>query len=188
DRRGDPSHWAELVAEHGVTLWNSVPAQMQMLHDYLATEPWLELPSLRLAFLSGDWIPVALPDQVRRRLPGIELVSMGGATEAAIWSILHPIGEVAPEWRSIPYGVPLERRLVAVVAPAYRSDPLPGGRIGAELDRETRTAADAVLASLDGDRYLAYTRSLDEVALLEMLHALRTLGLFPATGASHTLE
>src|ERR671925_506244 len=227
ERRGDPSHWAELVAEHGVTLWNSVPAQMQMLHDYLATEPWLELPSLRLAFLSGDWIPVGLPDQVRRRLPGLELVSMGGATEAAIWSIIHPIREVDPEWRSIPYGVPLAnqtfhvlddalrprpdlvpgelyiggaglalgyhddplgRRLVAVVEPAYRSDPLPSGRIGAGLDRETRAGADAVLASLDGDRYLAYTRSLDEVALLEMLHALRTLGLFGSAGESHTLE
>src|SRR5262249_16934984 len=28
----------------------------------------------------------------------------GGATEASIWSILHPVGEVDPSWRSIPYG------------------------------------------------------------------------------------
>ncbi|GAB3934984.1 hypothetical protein GCM10027614_08970 [Micromonospora vulcania] len=35
------------------------------------------------------------------------MVSLGGATEAAIWSIIHPIGRVDPAWRSIPYGVPL---------------------------------------------------------------------------------
>ncbi len=31
-------------------------------------------------------------------------MSLGGATEAAIWSIFHPIGEVDPEWTTIPYG------------------------------------------------------------------------------------
>ncbi len=34
------------------------------------------------------------------------MVSLGGATEAAIWSIFHPIDEVDPGWRSIPYGRP----------------------------------------------------------------------------------
>jgi pyochelin synthetase len=122
-RRGDPSHWAELVAEHGVTLWNSVPAQLQMLHDYLASEPDLDLPSLRLAMLSGDWIPVSLPDLVRRRLPGLEVVSLGGATEAAIWSIFHRIGRVPPEWRSIPYGRPLANQRFHVLDGALRPCP-----------------------------------------------------------------
>jgi len=122
-RRGDPSHWAELVAEHGITLLNVVPAQLQMLHDYLAAEPDLELASLRLAMMSGDWIPVGLPDQVRRRLPDLELVSLGGATEAAIWSIFHPIGRVDPEWRSIPYGRPLANQRFDVLDAAMRSRP-----------------------------------------------------------------
>ena len=60
-----------------ITLWNSVPAQMQMLANYLETEPSLDLPSLRLGLLSGDWIPLALPDQIRGRLPALELVSLG---------------------------------------------------------------------------------------------------------------
>ncbi len=34
-------------------------------------------------------------------------MSLGGATEASIWSILHPIGEVDPAARSIPYGRPM---------------------------------------------------------------------------------
>ncbi|HTQ80156.1 MAG TPA: methyltransferase, partial [Thermoanaerobaculia bacterium] len=39
-----------------------------------------------------------------------EVVSLGGATEASIWSILYPIGEVRPEWRSIPYGRPMKNQ------------------------------------------------------------------------------
>jgi pyochelin synthetase len=110
DRRGDPSHWASLLAAHHVSVWNSVPAQMQMLAEYLRLDTGIELPAPRLGMLSGDWIPVGLPDQIRRRLPGLELVSLGGATEASIWSIYYPIGEVSPEWASIPYGRPLENQ------------------------------------------------------------------------------
>ncbi|MFE5633887.1 amino acid adenylation domain-containing protein [Streptomyces sp. NPDC056543] len=121
-RRGDPSHWARTVAEHGVTLWNSVPAQLQMLMHYLDVEP-TGLGSLRLALLSGDWIPLSLPGHAGRHLPGTELVSLGGATEAAIWSIHHRITTVAPHWRSIPYGTPLANQRFHVLDAALRDRP-----------------------------------------------------------------
>ncbi|MGW8380601.1 amino acid adenylation domain-containing protein [Streptomyces sp. ODS28] len=121
-RRGDPSHWAELTERHGVTLWNSVPAQFQMLLHYLDTEP-RALDRLRLALLSGDWIPLALPAHAGRRLPGTEVVSLGGATEAAIWSIHHRIRRIAPHWRSIPYGVPLANQRFHVLDAALRDRP-----------------------------------------------------------------
>lgn len=35
---------------------------------------------------------------------------MGGATESSIWSIYYPIKEVKPEWKSIPYGIPLRNQ------------------------------------------------------------------------------
>ncbi|MFP8883757.1 non-ribosomal peptide synthetase [Streptomyces mangrovi] len=123
ERRADPSHWAQLLAEHRVTVWNSVPAQLQLLEDYLAVEPVAGLDALRLALLSGDWIPVTLPDRVRRRLPGLRLVSLGGATEAAVWSIAHPVGEVDPAWRSIPYGKPLANQTFHVLDPWLRPCP-----------------------------------------------------------------
>ncbi|SEG43482.1 pyochelin synthetase [Saccharopolyspora kobensis] len=121
-RRGDPSHWAEMVAEHGVTLWNSVPAQLQMLMHYLDTEP-TELADLRLALLSGDWIPLSLPDHAGRHVPAAELVSLGGATEASIWSNYHRIETVEPHWRSIPYGVPLANQRFHVLDSALRDRP-----------------------------------------------------------------
>jgi pyochelin synthetase len=123
DRRGDPSHWAELIARHSVTVWNSVPAQLQMLSEYLDTTPGMDLPTLRLALLSGDWIPVSLPDRIRVQVPQLRVISLGGATEAAIWSIFHPIEEVPSDWRSIPYGRPLANQSFHVLDGHFRPRP-----------------------------------------------------------------
>ncbi|NJP43479.1 non-ribosomal peptide synthetase [Actinacidiphila epipremni] len=106
-RRADPSHWAALVARHGVTLWNSVPAQLQMLDTFLAADGAPAPRSLRLALLSGDWIPLPLARSAAERLPSCRLVGLGGATEAAIWSIAHPIDARRLTGPSVPYGTPL---------------------------------------------------------------------------------
>src|SRR6185369_15751176 len=102
----DPAAWAERMASTGVTIWNSAPALLEMLVESGAS---LSATSrtLRLAMLSGDWIPLSLPGRVRRQVPEARLVSLGGATEGSIWSILQPIGAVDPTWRSIPYGRPM---------------------------------------------------------------------------------
>ncbi|MGQ4512789.1 amino acid adenylation domain-containing protein [Streptomyces sp. DW26H14] len=123
DRRGDPSHWAELVRDSGATVWNSVPGQLHMLCDWLRSEPPTDDASLRLALISGDWIPVALPDQARELLPGLEIISLGGATEGSIWSIAHPIGEVDTTRPSIPYGTPLTNQTFAVLDRHLRPRP-----------------------------------------------------------------
>ncbi len=101
----DPGRWLELMERFGVTVWNTVPALMEMLVEY-AEGRGARLPSgLRLVLLSGDWLPLGLPARLRAlSAGGLEIVSLGGATEASIWSILFPVGEVEPGWRSIPYG------------------------------------------------------------------------------------
>ncbi|MFD3530723.1 AMP-binding protein [Streptomyces sp. NPDC058664] len=68
DRR-DPAHWAELVSTHGVTVWNSVPAMMEMLLETVGDDG--SLAPLRLVVLGGDWIPLAVP----RRLAATRLVA-----------------------------------------------------------------------------------------------------------------
>jgi len=123
DRPADPSHWARLVADHGVTMWNSVPAQLQMLAHYLPSEP-VSLQTLRLALLSGDWIPVTLPGEIRAFAPELEVIGLGGATETAIWSIHHPIDHVPEHWTSIPYGVPLNNQTFRVLDQAHRDCPV----------------------------------------------------------------
>ncbi|MEM8933811.1 MAG: amino acid adenylation domain-containing protein, partial [Acidobacteriota bacterium] len=126
----EPEHWLRLAEAHGVTTWNSVPALVQMLVDY-AEDTDSALPtSLRLVLMSGDWIPIDLPDRLRRLLPEIELISMGGATEASIWSILYPIAEVDPEWKSIPYGRPMVNQRFYVLGQSETLDPKPEQVVG----------------------------------------------------------
>ncbi|MCB1054530.1 MAG: amino acid adenylation domain-containing protein [Acidobacteria bacterium] len=100
----DPAHWAELMERHGVTVWNTVPALMEMLVEDLESRGVSGPGPLRWVLLSGDWLPVTLPDRIRALWPGARVVSLGGATEASIWSILYPVAEVPREWTSIPYG------------------------------------------------------------------------------------
>ena len=104
-------HWRQLLSEHQVTIWNSVPALMQLLLAEMATAGTTvgsaHPTGLRLALLSGDWIPLTLPDQFRQQFPDTQLISLGGATEASIWSIAYPIEGVNPDECSIPYGRPL---------------------------------------------------------------------------------
>ena len=41
----------------------------------------------------------------------ITITSLGGATEASIWSIAYTLPkEISQEWKSIPYGMPLRNQ------------------------------------------------------------------------------
>ena len=115
DSAKEPGHWADLVRTEGVTVWNSVPALLELYLDYLESHPEHGGTTLRAALLSGDWIPLALPPRFRAAAPNAEVIAMGGATEASIWSIDFPVGQVDPHWRSIPYGRPMANQDVFVL-------------------------------------------------------------------------
>ncbi|GAU68928.1 hypothetical protein SSP35_09_01720 [Streptomyces sp. NBRC 110611] len=121
DRR-DAHRWLELCERHRVTVWNSVPALMDMLLTAADRAP---LPAgLRLALLSGDWIGLDLPAALREASGGrCRLVALGGATEAAIWSNFHEVDEVPGHWHSIPYGTPLSNQRFRVADPRGRDCP-----------------------------------------------------------------
>ncbi|GHE27192.1 non-ribosomal peptide synthetase [Streptosporangium violaceochromogenes] len=114
-RRRDPAHWAELVARERVTVWNSVPALAEVLTGYAEALSPEALGTLRVVLLSGDWIPVTLPDRIRRLAADARVTGLGGATEGSIWSVWYPVGEVDPAWRSIPYGVPMDNQRMHVL-------------------------------------------------------------------------
>ena len=127
DRRRDPGHWARLVRGARITVWNSVPALAELLADYAEALDPDALGSLRAMLLSGDWIPVRLPDRLRA-LTGAQVMSLGGATEASIWSVWYPVGDVDASWPSIPYGVPMANQTLHVLDDqlAPRPDWVPG--------------------------------------------------------------
>ncbi|TXH34927.1 MAG: amino acid adenylation domain-containing protein, partial [Rhodospirillaceae bacterium] len=123
--RRDAFRWIALITEFAVTVWDSVPALMDMVL-IAAGEKAAALGSLRTVFLSGDWIPLDMPRRLHRAAPGARLVAMGGATEAAIWSnefVLPATSDVDPEWASVPYGYPLSNQMFRVVDDQGRDRP-----------------------------------------------------------------
>jgi amino acid adenylation domain-containing protein len=110
----DTKHWAELVRTEKVTIWDTVPALMGLLVEEAEHGEAIG-QSLRVILMSGDWIPLGLPGQIRRLLLNANIISLGGATEAAIWSILYPIEDIDPKWKSIPYGKPMRNQTFHVL-------------------------------------------------------------------------
>ncbi len=109
--RTDPPHLAALIVREKVTLWNSVPAFVEMLVDHLENTHQKEtmLPTtMRKFMMSGDWIPVKLPDRIRELMPMTEVLAAGGPTETTVWDICYPVQTVDPDWQSIPYGRPMQ--------------------------------------------------------------------------------
>lgn len=103
-----PSHWQKLILKHGITVWNTVPAFMSMLMEYC--ESTEEVLPIKLVLMSGDWIPVTLPQQIRNHTQNPLIVSLGGATEASIWSNYYICKPEENFEVSIPYGYPLSNQ------------------------------------------------------------------------------
>ncbi|GAA3952969.1 non-ribosomal peptide synthetase [Streptomyces marokkonensis] len=122
DQRREPARWPGLLDQYGVTVWNTVPALLDLLLDadeQGGREGGREggrIGGLRTALVSGDWIGLDLPARLRARTTRpCAFVAMGGATEAAIWSNTLTVTEPDPRWVSIPYGRPLTGQHYRVV-------------------------------------------------------------------------
>ena len=111
----NPHHWEEMIYKYNVTIRNSVPAQMQMLVFYIQGLKEKKDYMLRKVFLSGDWIPVKLPQEVQKIFSNCDVVSLGGATEAAIWSIHYDIETGEQFKNSVPYGFPLKNQYFRIL-------------------------------------------------------------------------
>jgi len=116
-----PDVWAAAMHTEKVSLWNSVPALMELLVSHLELEGERLAPTLRLIFMSGDWVPLSLASRIRALSdnPGLRIISMGGATEAAIWSNIYEIGppgrEIPEGWASVPYGRPMRNQTMYIL-------------------------------------------------------------------------
>lgn len=157
----DPALLSKIIAGERVTIWNSVPALMEMVVDYEELRGGGLPESLRLVMLSGDWIPVNLPARIQRMSVNAQVVSLGGATEASIWSIIHPVKTVSPHARSIPYGRPLTNQSFHVLDESLNPCPVwvPGqlyiGGIGLAHGYwrdEEKTRASFIVHPRTGDR------------------------------------
>ncbi|QES09278.1 amino acid adenylation domain-containing protein [Streptomyces venezuelae] len=128
--RGEIGDLYRLAADHGATVWNSVPAYFGLLADYVRSGGHAPLGSLRHVLLSGDWVPLNVTDDLAVVAPEARCLALGGATEASVWSNVQevPRGGVPADWTSVPYGRPLENQYYAVLDEEFadRPDWVPG--------------------------------------------------------------
>lgn len=111
----EPALWLKTIREHQISIWNSVPAILQMLVQYCEQENIVSLPELRQIWLSGDRIPPLLISQTRKLCPDADITSLGGATEGTIWSIYYPLTRETRYRGAIPYGTALPNQSIWVL-------------------------------------------------------------------------
>lgn len=118
-----------LIDEHKITFWDSVPSTLNMLVEYLeVTGSNVRLPSVRLAFLSGDWIPTTLPARATNYFPQLQVIGLGGATEGTVWSNFYEIEGDVSHLASVPYGRPLDNNTFYILD--QNRQPVPLGVTG----------------------------------------------------------
>ena len=115
DKIRDSKYLSELIIRHRVSVINAVPALHQMIVSYLESANVSVDYQVRLLLLSGDWIPVTLPHRIYDLFGDCRVISLGGATEAAIWSISYDISKKAVFTKSIPYGYPMSNQTFYVL-------------------------------------------------------------------------
>ena len=119
----DPLYWGQVIKKYNITIWNSVPTLLEILMD-TSEDFKLDISSIRKAFISGDWIPLNLPKKFYELCKDAIFISLGGATEASIWSNYFLVNLPIPtEWTSIPYGKPLGNQFFRIKNSSKRDCP-----------------------------------------------------------------
>ncbi|MCK9875558.1 salicylate synthase [Frankia sp. Ag45/Mut15] len=157
--RREATRWVELVAAHGVTILNCVPAVLDLLLTTATATaataataaagggPSSAVGGLRAVLLGGDRVGVDLPGRLAALAPHARFLGLGGTTETAIHStVCEVIGGVpVPEqWSSVPYGTPLRNVRLRVVDPLGRDCP-------DQVTGELWIGGDGVAAGYRGD-------------------------------------
>ncbi|MFE1787665.1 amino acid adenylation domain-containing protein [Streptomyces sp. NPDC059525] len=120
----EPDLLVDLLEQEPVTIWDSAPAAMAHVMPFLECRDPRGREDLRLVMLSGDWIPVTLPDEIRGEFPGARVLALGGATECTVWSNSFPVADVDPSWPSVPYGRPMQNARYYVLDAGMRPCPV----------------------------------------------------------------
>ncbi|MDO5077824.1 alpha/beta fold hydrolase [Corynebacterium sp.] len=106
-------------------VWNSAPALLELL--LLRLRPTTVIHGVRVVMLSGDRIGTNAVRNARKHFPEARFLSLGGATEAAIWSISMDIGDDSLDDET-PYGFAMPNQSMHVLG--YDRQPAPIGVVG----------------------------------------------------------
>lgn len=125
EEQNEPSKLVSILREKQITLWDSAPAALQQIMPVIYdTDRNFSDSTLRHVFLSGDWIPIKLAEAIKNYFPKTNITALGGATEAAIWSNFYLVEQVQPNWKSIPYGKPIQNARYYILDDALQPTPI----------------------------------------------------------------
>lgn len=117
----EPELWREYIDKYNVTIWNSSPALFEMYLIAGEHKKWIR--TMRLVMLSGDWVSMKLFERLKERDKKCQFVALGGATEAAIWSIYNIVQSEADGNMYAYYGKPLANQKFYIVDKYGRNCP-----------------------------------------------------------------
>jgi amino acid adenylation domain-containing protein len=133
--RADPRKIHELLLEHRITLFESVPGLIANFFEYVHRKG-LAHPALRRVILGSDTLRIAELERLVATAPQIRFVNGYGLTEAAIESTIYepsgpvrsrsglaPIGRPFPGTRCLILDDQLRRRPVGAVGELYLAGP-----------------------------------------------------------------
>lgn len=119
----------DMLIRYNITFWNSVPTTLDYLVKNLEQDrKGYRYNGLKTIFMSGDWIPVSLPSRLKRFFPEAQVISLGGATEATVWSNYFIVEQTKNDWKSIPYGRPINNNFFYIIDDQLM--PVPMGETG----------------------------------------------------------
>lgn len=122
------SYLFDMVTQYKVTIWNSAPGYMRLLINYLKSQnrSAQTISHIKKILLSGDWVSIELVQEIARFFPNAQIICLGGATEASIWSNFYVANQqkIEPHWVSIPYGQSLANQTLYVLNYFHRYCPV----------------------------------------------------------------
>ena len=103
----EPIYWARLIKEYRVTIWNSVPALLELLLEVIDDSDIKKMQSLRLIMQGGAVMKIKNAKKILALFPNVRLMNVGGPAEATLWSIMHEVTQNDLKDNCIPYGIPI---------------------------------------------------------------------------------
>lgn len=173
----NPEHWIELVELYNIQIWNSVPALFKMYLDTMKEENKIPNKSINIVFLSGDVIERNIPVLAKSFLKDYKMISLGGATEAAIWSIFYDITNYEGI-EAIPYGQPLANQKFYVLDKELEQ--CPDYVVG-----EIVIAGEGLAEKYLNDDSLTKKKFLDVISLKERVYRTGDMGYYSDEGILH---
>ncbi len=127
------------------TFWNSTPGLVNVLLNINN----INTNNIRTVLMSGDFISIKLIDEIKDKMKNnqLDIWSLGGATEASIWSIYHNLNEFNGE--RVPYGKPLSNQKYFVMD---ENDKLVNSFVVGELIISGTGLADGYVKLEDNDK------------------------------------